>query len=139
MNKVFKKRNYILSAVLLSVILIVVIVLACRQVARSNEVKSSIEMGDRYLSELDYEQAVVAYQMALDIDAKNVKANLGLAEAYEAQQMYPYAEAVYQNMLENDDRQEEAYKRLTALYIQQNRLEEAKELLEQAAAKTNSD
>ena len=139
MNKVFKKRNYILSAVLLAVILIVVIVLACRQVVRSNEVKSSIEMGDRYLSEMDYEQAVVAYQMALDIDAKNVKANLGLAEAYEAQQMYPYAEAVYQNMLENDDRQEEAYKRLAALYIQQNRLEEAKELLEQAAAKTSSD
>lgn len=139
MKKIFKKRNYILATVLLTVILIVVIVLACCQVARSNEVKSSIEMGDRYLSELDYEQAVVAYQMALDIDAKNIEANLGLAEAYEAQQMYAYTEAVYQNMLENDDRQEEAYKRLAALYIQQNRLEEAKVLLEQAVAKTNSD
>lgn len=139
MKKVFKKRNFILAAVLLAIVLIAVIVLACRQVARSNEVKSSIEMGDRYLSELDYEQAIVAYQMALDIDAKNTEANLGLAKVYEAQQMYAYAEAVYQNMLENDDTQEEVYEKLAALYIQQNKLEEAKELLERALDRTDSD
>lgn len=139
MKTVFKKRNYILLAVSLAVILIVVIALACRQVARSNEVKSSIEMGDFYLSELDYERAIVSYQMALDIDAKNTEANLGLAEAYEAQQMYAYAEAVYQNMLENDDTQAQVYEKLAALYIQQGKLEEAKALLEQAVTRTDSD
>lgn len=139
MKKVFRKRNVILLAVLSAVILIVVIAVACRQVVRSNEVKASIEMGDLYLSELDYEQAVVSYQMALDIDAKNTEASLGLAEAYEAQQMYAYAEAVYRNMLENDDTQAEAYEKLADLYILQGKLEEAKELLEQAAVRTDSE
>ena len=139
MEKIFRKRNYILLAILLAVILIVAAAVACRQVARSNEIKSSIEMGDLYLSELDYEQAIVSYQMALDIDARNTEANLGLAEAYEAQQMYAYAEAVYQNMLENDGTQAEAYERLAALYIQQGKLEEAKALLEQAVDRTDSD
>lgn len=139
MKKVFRKRNYILLAFLAAVILVVVIAVACRQVARSNEVRSSIEMGDLYLSEMDYERAVVSYQMALDIDARNEEANLGLAEAYEAQQMYAYAEAVYRNMLDNDGTQEEAYERLAALYLQQGKLEEAKALLEQAADRTDSE
>lgn len=139
MKKIFKKRHLIFLAVLLAAALIVIIVLVCRQVARANEVKSDIELGNRYLSELDYEQAIVAYHMALDIDAKNTEANLGLAEAYEAQQMYVYAEAVYQSMLENDDTQVEAYEKLAALYIRQNRQEEAKELLEQALSRTDSD
>lgn len=139
MKKIFRKRNYVLWAILTAVILIVVIAVACRQVARSNEVRSSIEMGEFYLSELDYERAIVSYQMALDIDAQNTEASLGLAEVYEEQQMYAYAEAVYRNMLENDGAQAEAYERLAALYIQQGKLEEAKALLEQAVDRTDSE
>ncbi len=139
MKKIFKKRNYILAGVAGAVVIVAVIVLACRQVARSNEVKSSIEMGDRYLSEMDYEQAVVAYEAAIDIDPKNVEANLGLAEAYEGRQMYAYAEAVYQNMLENDDTQAEIYEKLASLYMQQNKLEEAKEVLQQAVERLESE
>lgn len=139
MKTITRKRNIILVTVLLAIVLIIAIAVACRQVARSNEVKSNIEMGDLYLSELDYEQAIVSYQMALDIDARNTEANLGLAEAYEAQQMYAYAEAVYQNMLENDDTQAEVFERLADLYMQQGKLEEAKKLLEQAAARTDSE
>lgn len=129
----------ILAVVLPAVAVIIVVAVACRQVVRSNEIRSNIEMGDLYLSELDYGQAIVSYQMALDIDARNTEANLGLAEAYEAQQMYAYAEAVYQNMLENDDKQAEVYEKLAALYIQQGKLEEAKLLLEQAVDRTDSD
>lgn len=131
-KKIHKKRSYILFIFVIAVILIAVIAVAGRQAARSNEVKGSIEMGDRYLEEMDYEQAIVSYQMALDIDPKNTEANLGLAGAYEAQQMYSYAEAVYQNMLEEDDTQAEVYEKLAALYIQENKLEDARELLERA-------
>jgi len=138
-SKISKKRNYILAAVLLAVVVITVIALVCRQVARSNEVKGSIELGELYLSEMDYEQAIVSYQIALDIDPKNTEANLGLAEAYEARQMYAYAEGVYQNMLEIDDTQAQVYEKLAELYVQQGKLEEAKELLEQAVSRTNSE
>lgn len=127
-----KRKPIIITGVALMLCIVTAVAVVCRQTVRSNEVKSCIEMGNRYLTELDYEQAVVAFQSALDIDPKNTQANLGLAEAYEAQQMYVYAEAVYQNMLTNDGAQEEAYVRLADLYIQQGKLEEAKKLLEEA-------
>lgn len=139
MNLVNKKRNYALLAALLTVILAAVLAIVFHQVARSNEIKSSIEMGDRYLSELNYEQAVVAYQTALNIDPKNTEAGLGLAEAYEFQQMYAYAEAVYRNMLEHDDTQAEVYEKLADLYFQEGKLEEAKEILEMAAGRADSE
>ncbi|MCM1025421.1 MAG: leucine-rich repeat domain-containing protein [Roseburia sp.] len=139
MNTVGKKRNYILLAALLTVILAAGLALLFYRAARKSEIRSSIEMGDRYLSELDYEQAVAAYQAAFNIDPKNTEAGLGLAGAYEAQQMYAYAEAVYLNMLENDDTQASAYEKLADLYLQDGRLEEAKELLERAADKADSE
>lgn len=41
-----------------------------------------LQLGQRYLDELNYEQAVVCYTAYLEIDPKSVKAYLGLAEAY---------------------------------------------------------
>ena len=41
-----------------------------------------MELAERYLSELDYDKAIAAYNMALDIDPKSVEAYLGLADAY---------------------------------------------------------
>ena len=50
---------------------------------------------------MNYEQAIVSYGKALDIDPKNISAGYGLAEAYE---------------------------KLADLYLRQNKTEEAKEL-----------
>lgn len=134
-----KRKPIIITGVALVLCIVAAAAVLCRQVARSNEVKSCVEMGNHYLMELDYEQAVVSYQSALDIDPKNTQANLGLAEAYEQQQMYAYAEGIYQNMLADDNTQAEAYERLADLYIQQGRLEEAKKLLEEAVARADSE
>lgn len=49
------------------------------------------DLGDRYLSELDFEQAVASYQAAIEIDPKCEEAYLGLAEVYIEQGEYEKA------------------------------------------------
>lgn len=41
-----------------------------------------LDLGNRYLEEMDYEQAVIAFTKAIEIDPMSVDAHLGLVEAY---------------------------------------------------------
>lgn len=53
--------------------------------ANNNEtsrLERQLELGDRYLEDLDYEQAIAAYEEALRIDDKCVEAYVGIAKAY---------------------------------------------------------
>ncbi len=47
-----------------------------------SRLERELSLGDRYLEDMDYEQAVAAYEDALAIDDKCVEAYLGLAETY---------------------------------------------------------
>lgn len=42
-----------------------------------------LKAADKYLAELDYEQAIIEFEKAIGIEPKNVEAYLGMAEAYE--------------------------------------------------------
>lgn len=50
--------------------------------------ENMLELGQRYLDELNYEQAIVCFEEYLEIDPQCVEAYLGLAEAYEGLQNY---------------------------------------------------
>ena len=47
-------------------------------------VRTSLQLADRYLSEQNYEQAIIEFEKVLEIEPMNVDAYLGLAEAYMA-------------------------------------------------------
>lgn len=139
MKKLWKNHKFIVLAIPLAVVVAVILIMAVRQMQTRAEVRNNIEAGDRFLEELDYERAIASYQQALDIDPKNVEASLGLAEAYDGNQMYPYAEAVYKDMLDRDDAQSDAYVKLAELYIRQDRLDDARELLDTAIDRVDSE
>lgn len=46
------------------------------------KINRQLELAQRYLLEEDYEQAIAAFEIVIEIDPKNVDAYLGLAEAY---------------------------------------------------------
>ena len=46
------------------------------------EVQRNLDLGDKYLTDMDYEKAVLSYKEAITIDPKNVKAYVGLGDAY---------------------------------------------------------
>lgn len=45
--------------------------------------QSDLNLGDKYLSELNYENAIAKYEDALNIEPNNIEAYMGLARAYE--------------------------------------------------------
>lgn len=51
-------------------------------VSHSHSVSKGFEIAERYLSELNYERAVIEFQNILEIEPMNVEAYLGLAKAY---------------------------------------------------------
>ena len=85
-----KKKNpvpVIIIAVVASLILIGGIVFAVSAItagAKKKAVKEQVSLGDKYLTDLDYENAILAYEEALKIDPKCKDAYLGEAAAYDA-------------------------------------------------------
>ena len=68
-----------------AVVLIAVVVigaLAFSGGGGADRFQEQLELGQRYLEEMDYEQAVVAFTAAIEIDPRNADAYLGLADAY---------------------------------------------------------
>lgn len=49
---------------------------------RKSELQKQLDLGERYLSEMNYEEAVVAFERAIELEPKSVDAYIGLADAY---------------------------------------------------------
>lgn len=68
------------------------------------------DLGDRYLSELDYEQAAASYHAAIEIDPKAEDAYIGLADAYIGMEDYESAiESLEQGIEETGSKDMEEY------------------------------
>ncbi len=48
----------------------------------SINIEEQLSLGEKYLSELDYENAIIAFNKVINIDPKNVRAYIGLSDAY---------------------------------------------------------
>ena len=47
------------------------------------QLKECLDLGQKYMTEMNYEEAIIAYNKALEIDPKNVEAYQVLANIYE--------------------------------------------------------
>lgn len=65
-----------------------------------------MELAQRYLQAEDYEQAVAAFQLVIDIDPKNVEAYLGLAETYITADEYDKAVKILERGVKRTDSEE---------------------------------
>lgn len=70
------------AAVVIAVLTVVAIILVGSNSATAKQVKEQLSLGEKYLSELQYEQAIAAYELAIEIDPKCEEAYLALAEIY---------------------------------------------------------
>lgn len=100
-----------------------------------------LDLGMKYLSEGNYEEAILAFTSAIEIDPKSVPAYEGRADAYAAQGDYAAAEKDYTaaiNLAATGQRpaiaekQTEMYLAQADLLIEQGLLDEAAALLEKA-------
>lgn len=85
-NEISKKKKWfipvIISSVIVFALLIIGIIFVCTISAPKVKAQKKIDLGDKYFSDMDYENAVLAYAEAIQIDPKNVDAYVGLADAY---------------------------------------------------------
>ena len=85
MTEITKKKKIlpiiIISAVVLAAVVALLIYILAIAVPKQ-EYKKAIEAGERYLTDLDYDNAVLAYEKAIEINPKGKEGYLGLADAY---------------------------------------------------------
>jgi tetratricopeptide (TPR) repeat protein len=80
-----KKSKAPLIAVITALIVVFTVlgvVILVKSNSPERRLQAQLDLGYKYLSELDYEQAVACFEAAIDIDSKNVEAYHGLIDAY---------------------------------------------------------
>ncbi len=101
------------------------------------------DLGVRYLSEGDYEQAIIAFTAAIEIDPKRAEAYLGRADAYigsgETEENLAAARADYETVLTLDESCTEAWLGIADVYIRQGDYDGAMETLREALEKVGED
>ena len=71
--------------------------------SKETRVQEQLDLGSKYMAELDYESAIVALNKAIKIDPKNVEAYTMLAEVYEKSGRADEARETLEKVLALDD------------------------------------
>lgn len=127
-------------SVLLSLILIAVLTSCAIAEAKWQE---QYDLGVRYLSESNYEEAIIAFTAAIKIDPKQAPAYVGRGDAYigsgEAEENLSAAQTDYEKAIELDEALAEAYLGLAEVYIRRGDYEMAEKILRDGLEKTEND
>ena len=96
-----KNKKFVVPAIIsiiavFFIVAVVVIVLTISSSGKDRKLQAQLDLGEKYISEMNYEQAIVAYEAVIEIDPMSVDAYLGLASVYEAQEEYEKALEVLQ-------------------------------------------
>ena len=100
---------------LVTTMLIMLLLAACG--SPSNAYMEQYDLGMRYLSEGNYEKAVLAFTAAIEIDDKKPDAYIGRGDAYTASEKYDLAEMDYRTVLDIDETNADAYIKLSELFL----------------------
>ena len=88
------KKFLLLAIIGIFIVTIVAIVSIVPISVRAKEIQEQLSLGNKYLSELNYEQAEATYLAILEIDPKCEEAYIGLANVYIATEQYEKAEEI---------------------------------------------
>lgn len=103
---------------------------AIGSISTNAKVKAQIELGNKYIQEGNYKEAIIAFEKAIEIEPKNVDARLRLAKAYTEVGRITDAIRVLKEVIDIDKKREEPYLELANIYIDENKLDEAIRILE---------
>ena len=126
-----------------SLIFTVVLALSLVACGSKGSWQEQYDLGVRYLSDGNYEEAIIAFTAAIEIDPKRAEAYVGRGSAYigcgETAENLAAAQADYEKAIELDGTNAEAYLGLADVYIRQGEYDKAMELLRQALEKLGDD
>ena len=121
---------------------IVLLMTACGQDAEA-QWQEQYDLGVRYLSEGNYEEAIIAFTAAIEIDPKRPERYTGRGDAYalagDTEDNLSAALADYEAALDLDETLADAWLGLADVYIRQGDYDKALEVLREALEKTDND
>lgn len=113
------RRRKLWSQLIAAIVLVAVLLTACGSKAATAAEK--IELGQKYLTELNYTEAVAAFTEVIGLDPDNIEAYMGRAEAYKGLKQYDDAKADYTTAIEKTDEmpytQAQAYTGRAEVYV----------------------
>ena len=95
------KKSKRITKLLAVFFLAIIFLAACATGATDTAEK--IELGQKYLTELNYTEAVAAFTEVIKMDPSNIEAYVGRAEAYKCLEQYDDAKADYTTAIEKTD------------------------------------
>mgnify|MGYP003100247336 CR=1 FL=1 len=95
-----RKRN---GTAVLAAALLLVLMIFTSCATNASGVTEKIELGQKYLTELNYTEAVAAFTEVIKMDPSNIEAYVGRAEAYKCLEQYDDAKADYTTAIEKTD------------------------------------
>jgi len=97
-----------------------------------------LSLGEKYLLELDYEQAIVYFTRVIEIDPRNVRAFIGRGDTYVRwNEQFTLAQADYEMALEIDEMSVDAFLGLADIFIRQGDWVRAEEILRLGLERTS--
>ena len=90
--------------------------------------------GEKYFERGDYQEAVISFEKAADLQEDNREAQMGLGEAFAVTQDLEKAEEAYRKVMDLGGDTSAACVELARVMISQGKLSEAKELVERESA-----
>lgn len=117
--------------------------------ARTMSWQGQYDLGVRYLSEGNYEEAIIAFTAAIEIDPKQATAYVGRGDAYVGQAASPVAQVAddsynsaatdYLVAIDLDPLAAEVYEKLGRVYIEQGDYDAAADILERGYEATKDE
>ena len=107
--------------VIVYVLAVIALLLAACGKSTAEKWQEQYDLGQQYLLEENYEEAIVAFTAAIEIDPKQADAYIGRGDAYilsgETEEHLTQALADYRQVLELDEKSISAYLGIADVYI----------------------
>ena len=124
MQKIVKGNKF--TSIFLVVALLIGLLIGCsNSTTVSAKVNEKLELAVKYLSENNYEEAIITYQSAIKIDSKNVTAYKGLSLAYQLDNKMDLAEKALDDGLKAVPQTPQLKIALAGLMLDQGKADEA--------------
>jgi Tfp pilus assembly protein PilF len=126
-------KNKVIVGSILAVVLILSGFWGWHSFGTEARVQAKLDLAVKYLSENDYEKAILAFNDAIKIDPKEVKAYQGLARTYTVQGKYDDAKSSYDKGLAAvaADKKQTLQIGLAGMYIDQGQLDKAEQAFQE--------
>lgn len=129
--------------VILFTLICVMCLSSCGEGAQGSSWQEQYDLGVRYLSEANYEEAVIAFTAAIEIDPRQASAYVGRGDTYiasgETQENLAAAQADYEQAVELDTANADAYLGMADVCIRRGDFDRVLEILREGLEKTGGD